>query len=121
MGLYHQRLGHSMLQTVKAIVVDFSLPVQNKKYEFCQSCHMNKSHKLPFSYWSTIYNSPLDLIVSDIWGPTPVTFNNGFRCYVIFLDVSVVTFGCFQLQKNLMLLVFLSHSKIKLSASLNAK
>lgn len=86
MDLWHQRLGHPMVRTVKAIVVAHSLPVLNKCLDFCRSCNVSKSHRLPFSYRSTIYNSPLDLIISAIWGLAPIISNNGFRYYILFMD-----------------------------------
>ena len=68
---WHHRLGHPMLRTVKTVVSRNQLPVSNSKFSFCQSCLENKSHKLPFNSSTTVYANPLDLIVSDVWGPSP--------------------------------------------------
>lgn len=76
-----------MQRIVNHIVASHSLPVSNKILDFCQSCHMTKSHKLPFSSSTTVYNNPLELVVSDIWGPDPLVSNNGSRYYIIFMDV----------------------------------
>jgi histone deacetylase 1/2 len=32
-------------------------------------------------------SAPLDLIFSDVWGPTPMFSSNGFRYFVIFINV----------------------------------
>jgi len=31
-------------------------------------------------------SAPLELIFSDVWGPSPILYNNGARFYVIFVD-----------------------------------
>ena len=33
------------------------------------------------------YNSPLDLIYTDVWEPSPICSQHGFKYYVSFLDV----------------------------------
>jgi len=48
------------------------------------SCHINKSHKLPFSSIKT--TAPLELLFSDVWGPSPITSVNGYKYYVVFVD-----------------------------------
>jgi hypothetical protein len=52
----------------------------------CNSCHINKSHKLPFSISSIKTSSPLELIFSDVWGPSPITSINGYKYYLVFVD-----------------------------------
>lgn len=47
---------------------------------------MAKSHHLPFSPSLSTTSSPLDLIHSDVWGPSPITSHKGFRYYIIFVD-----------------------------------
>lgn len=47
---------------------------------------MGRSHKLPFLDSNTIYNQPLELIYSDIWGPSPIPSTNGSRYYIHFID-----------------------------------
>jgi histone deacetylase 1/2 len=34
-------------------------------------------------------SAPLDLIFSDVWGPTPMFSSNGFRYFVIFINVHI--------------------------------
>lgn len=33
-----------------------------------------------------MYTKPLELIVSDLWGPLPNPSHNGFKDYVTFVD-----------------------------------
>jgi len=51
----------------------------------CNACHCNKSHKLPFSVSTLISQKPLELIFSDVW-TSPLSFVNGFKYHVIFVD-----------------------------------
>ena len=53
---------------------------------FCSACPLGKSHKLPFHRSFRTSLRPLDLIHSDVWGPSPVSSNKGFRFYVSFVD-----------------------------------
>lgn len=59
--------------------------LENKNFH-CNSCHINKSHKLPFSVSSIKTTTPLELIFSDVWGPSPITSVNGFQYYLVFVD-----------------------------------
>lgn len=43
-------------------------------------------HRLPYVLSSTKHDTPLALIHSDLWGPTPVTSTNGHVYYVSFID-----------------------------------
>lgn len=52
----------------------------------CHACQLGKSHKLPFIPSTTIYTKPLELLVSDLWGPCPTPSHNGFIYYVTFVD-----------------------------------
>ena len=54
---------------------------------FCVSCQMGKSHKRPFRNSHTSYTSPLQLVESDLWGPSPVLSTIGFKFYITFVDV----------------------------------
>lgn len=57
---------------------------QNKS--FCDSCRCNKSHKLPFGVSSLKSRCPLDLLYTDVWGPSPIRSIDGYSYYVIFVD-----------------------------------
>lgn len=86
LSLWHHRLGHPMLQTVNKVLSSYALPVSNKNLSHCNACHVSKSHRLPFSLSSTVYDKPLQLVVSDLWGPAPCLSRNGFRYYILFMD-----------------------------------
>jgi len=44
----------------------------------CISCNTSKSHKLSFTVSSITNSSPLEIIYSDVWGPAPVRFLDGY-------------------------------------------
>lgn len=51
----------------------------------CTSCHINKSHKLSFSFNSMTSTQPLQLIYTDVWS-SPIVSVDGFKYYVSFVD-----------------------------------
>ncbi|KAL4025846.1 hypothetical protein IC575_014252 [Cucumis melo] len=85
--LWHRRLGHPRLPTVKAVLkhIDYSSGIINKM-NFCEACALDKHHVLPFSHFVTHYTYPLQLITCDLWGPAVNVSHNGFRYYISFVD-----------------------------------
>lgn len=83
---WHARMGHPMMRTVRKVISQFSLPVSNQTISFCSFCHEHRSHKLPFQSSTTVYLNPLDLILSDVWGPSHILSNEGYKYYIIFID-----------------------------------
>jgi histone deacetylase 1/2 len=60
----------------------------NKIDRVCDACQQGKSHQLPFSLSSHVTNAPLELIYSDVWGPTQTSVS-GHNYYVSFVDVYI--------------------------------
>ena len=52
---------------------------------FCTSCCVRKSHRLS-SHASTSVYSPLELVFTNLWGPSHLTSYSGFKYYVSFID-----------------------------------
>ena len=85
--IWHQRLGHPSSQVLSQVVSSCNLPIVMKsKLPFCTACKLGKSHALPFPLSDSQCTKPLELIHSDLWGPSPLPSNNGHRFYVIFVD-----------------------------------
>ena len=102
--MWHYHFGHPAHRTVQCIISRFSLPVvKNKTYAVCGACQQAKSQQLPFHDSTFHSNAPLDLIFSDVWGPSPFCSINGHRYYVSFMDHFSNLLGCFLLSLNLML------------------
>lgn len=45
-----------------------------------------KSHALPFNNSSSHSSAPLQLVHTDLWGPSPILSSFDFRYYVVFVD-----------------------------------
>ncbi|KAG7589765.1 GAG-pre-integrase domain [Arabidopsis suecica] len=82
---WHSRLGHPNSQTLRHIISSFSLPISSMSTFPCNSCFINKSHKLSFSTSSLSSTKPLDIIFSDVW-TSPVLSIDGYKYYVLFVD-----------------------------------
>ncbi|KAJ9568078.1 hypothetical protein OSB04_004044 [Centaurea solstitialis] len=80
---WHHRLGHPHFQVLQHLAS--IIPTITSSKSNCNSCCINKSHKLPFHGSSLSSNSPLQLIFSDVWS-SPITSFDGFKYYIIFVD-----------------------------------
>jgi hypothetical protein len=84
---WYRCLGHPVFRVVQRILSTFKLPVKfNKNCGPCSICPIAKGHQLPFHDSSSSICNPLDLIYSDVWGPSPVLSINGNRYYISFID-----------------------------------
>ena len=60
---------------------------QLKNSSYCISCKPAKQAALPFNKSENVFNSPFDLIHSDIWGPSRIpTVGGACYYYVVFVD-----------------------------------
>lgn len=79
--------GHPSYQTVQHIVSKISLPYSSNKIPgICTACQQGKIRRLPFLDSQSKFNGPLDLIFSNVWGPSPKLFQNVNKYYVAFVD-----------------------------------
>ena len=84
---WHSHLGHRTFHTVNHVLSKFSLPVISSNVVHpCSACLSSKSKQLSFSLSCTEINFPLDLIHTDVWGPSPICSKSGFKYYVSFVD-----------------------------------
>ncbi|CAB4268994.1 unnamed protein product [Prunus armeniaca] len=87
-SLWHQRTGHPSAQILQQIISKNNLPVLGKfkDLSFCNSCPLGKQTKLPFLSTPCISRSPMELIHTDLWGPSPTPSLCGFHYYIIFIN-----------------------------------
>lgn len=86
-AIWHSRLGHPSSNILKIVLNQCNITPSNKNFvEFCNSCAVGKSHRIPSHNSSTVYSTPLELIFTDLWGPSHITSENGFRFYLSFVD-----------------------------------
>jgi len=81
---WHHILDHPSKRIMRHLSVHNKL--QEPQDQFCVSCSSVKSHKLPFSSSSLISKQPLEIVYTDVWGPTPTRSLDGFLYYLVFVD-----------------------------------
>ena len=87
LNIWHRRLGHPNLRTLQNIISQYGLPTSSiNKSLSCDACMSSKSHRLSYSNSLHQTSKPLEVIHSDLWGPSPVTSHLGNRYYVSFID-----------------------------------
>ena len=67
---WHQRLGHPSSVIVKQVVNKGNLSLSHSPISesVCEACQCAKSHQLPYPKSNSISHTPLELILSDVWG-----------------------------------------------------
>ena len=92
---WHARLGHPSMKIMK-MVKDNSVGAKTLKFpekdELCEICVQGKLNEEPFTASNTKVDSPLSLVVSDIFGPYPIaTLGSGAQYFVTYIDVFTQT------------------------------
>jgi hypothetical protein len=84
---WHSRLGHPAFPIVHRVISSNNLPCarEDGQQSVCDACQQAKRHQLPYPKSSSVSQSPLDLIFSDVWGPTPDSVGRN-KYYVSFID-----------------------------------
>ena len=74
-----------ILKTVKCIHLPAYQKQQMHQY-ICEACQMGKTHKLHFLITETKTSKILELIHTDLWGPSPIVSRGGYQYYISFVD-----------------------------------
>lgn len=82
---WHALLGHPSSKILHNIISKFSLSTSSLSSSLCNSCSINKNHKLSFSVSTISSYGTVDVIYSDVW-TSPIYSVDGFKYYVIFVD-----------------------------------
>ena len=85
LDVWHARMGHVALNTVKRALYAFNIGVKMNSF-FCDSCVIAKIHQLPYHVSNTQYMKPLEMIFIDIWGPAHEYSIDGHQYYISFVD-----------------------------------
>ena len=83
--LWHARLGHPNLITLRHILRSFSFSCNKIEDHTCHACRVGKLVCLLFNNFITIASFPFQLIHSDVW-TSPVLSNSGYLYYLVILD-----------------------------------
>lgn len=77
-NIWHCRLGHPNQVILRKVMTICDIPLLNKSYtDFCTACCMGKLHRLHSQPSVTVYDKPLELIFTDLWGPAPMESSTG--------------------------------------------
>ena len=85
----HQRLGHLNTKVLSHVIKSCSSLKNisgNKTIDSCVACKMGKMHKLHFPITETKTKNPLELLHTDLWGPSLTLSIQGYKYYVSFVD-----------------------------------
>jgi hypothetical protein len=84
---WHSRLGHPSFPIVEKVLKSHDLPylLDSNKHSVCDACQQAKSHQLPYPIFTSVSTQPLELVFSDVWGPTPESVGR-YKYYVSFID-----------------------------------
>ena len=81
LDLWHMRLGHpninALMKTLSAYNISFGNKISG--LSFCKACPYGKQHRLSFTHSETKISKTLEIIHSDLWGPTPTESNQSFN------------------------------------------
>ena len=88
--LWQKRIGqvnYQPLQDLQSKQVVFGLPkFSGRKAQISEACQLGKQHRLPFPNERNRSRNKLDLIHSDVWGPTQNVSLGRSRYFVSFID-----------------------------------
>jgi len=80
-------LGHMSERGLQALHKRSALPdIKYCKLNLCKFCIMGRQRRVAFLTSQHKTKDLLDLIRTDVWGPSPVASNMGARYYVTFID-----------------------------------
>jgi histone deacetylase 1/2 len=85
--VWHRRLGHPSSKIVSQILCSINeKSISSEPQHFCEACQFGKSHSLPFKNSESRATHVLDLIHTDVWGPSPIQSTNKSKFYIHFVD-----------------------------------
>ncbi|KAL5766680.1 hypothetical protein ACOSP7_017297 [Xanthoceras sorbifolium] len=85
-SIWHSKLGHPSLNVLKQVLQSVRIRCPVKQPLWCDSCKIGKLHQLPFSNSTFTASTPLELVFTDIWGPSPINSTAGHKYYILFVD-----------------------------------
>ena len=89
-SLWHRRLGHMSEKGMKMLLSKGKLPeLKSIDFDMCESYILGKQKNVSFlKTGRTPKAEKLELVHTDLWGPSPVTSIGGSRYYLTFIDDS---------------------------------
>ena len=89
-SLWHRRLCHISGKGMKMLLSKEKLPeLKSINLDMCESCILGKQKNVSFlKTGRTLKAGKLELVHTDLWGPSPVSSLRGLRYYITFIDDS---------------------------------
>ena len=89
-SLWHHILGHMSEKGMKMLLSKGKLPeLKSIDFDMCENCILGKQKKVSFfKTGRTPKVEKLELVHTDLWGPSPVASLSGSRYYIIFINDS---------------------------------
>ncbi|WVZ03358.1 hypothetical protein V8G54_024164 [Vigna mungo] len=87
-NLWHRRLDHMSEKGMRIMHSKGKLPsLQSIEFDMCEDCILGKQKRVSFQRSGRIPKKErLELVHSDVWGPTTVSSIGGKRYFVTFID-----------------------------------
>ncbi|KAL5745542.1 hypothetical protein ACOSP7_026688 [Xanthoceras sorbifolium] len=101
-NLWHQRLDHMSEKGMKTLLSKGKLPdLKAVDVGLCEDCIFGKQKKVSFAKIGKIPKAEkLELVHTDVWGPSPVSSLSGSLYYVTFIDDSTRKVWVYFLKKK---------------------
>ena len=123
--LWHHRLGHPhsrvLYSVLKTVFSSLSLSMIDEVCSSCEYCISAKMHRLYLNKSSIVSTSILEIVHSDVWGPSPITSLLGFNYYVLFVDDYTRFTWLFLLKSKSEVLFMFKHFKNMVETQHNSK
>ena len=100
-SLWHCRLGHMSEKGMKMLLSRGKLlELKSIDFDICESCILGKQKNVSFlKTGRTLKAEKLELIHTNLWGPSPVASFGGSRYYITFIDDSSIKVWVYFLKK----------------------
>ena len=87
-SLWHYRLSHMSEKGMKMLLLKGKqTELKSVDFDICESCILGKQKKVSFlKTGRTPKAKKLELVHTDLWGPSPVASLGGSRYYITFID-----------------------------------
>ena len=87
-NLWHRRLGHMSEKGMKMLLSKGKLPeLKSIDFDMCDRCILGKQKRVSFLKTGRIPKAKkLELVHTNLWGPSPVASLRGSRYYITFID-----------------------------------
>jgi histone deacetylase 1/2 len=85
--VWHRHFGHPSSHILGSLISNNKVACISRVFNFsCSSCPLGKASCLSLGLTGHKTCAPLELVFSDVWGPSPMLSTYGYRYFVIFVD-----------------------------------